>query len=43
MALISSELLEHAPANAPAARFAHASLYEFQFWDYDAVVAVGNP
>ncbi|HYA64133.1 MAG TPA: class I SAM-dependent methyltransferase [Candidatus Sulfotelmatobacter sp.] len=40
---ISAELLELARANVPTAHFVHASVYDAQIRDYDAVVAVGEP
>jgi SAM-dependent methyltransferase len=39
----SAELLELARANAPSARFVHASVYDVPIRGYDAVVAVGEP
>ena len=39
----SAELLELARANAPQARFIHASAYEVEIEGYDAIVAVGEP
>jgi len=39
----SAELLELARANVPKAHFIHASIYDAQIRDYDAVVAVGEP
>lgn len=38
----SAELLELARANVPTAHFIHASIYDVQIRDYDAVVAVGE-
>jgi SAM-dependent methyltransferase len=40
---VSAELLELARANVPTAHFVHASVYDVQIRDYDAVVAVGEP
>lgn len=39
----SAELLEIAWANVPEAHFVHASIYDTEIRDYDAVVAVGEP
>jgi SAM-dependent methyltransferase len=39
----SAELLELARADVPTAHFVHASVYDAQIRDYDAVVAVGEP
>ena len=39
----SAEMLELARANVPTAHFVHASVYDTQIRDYDAVVAVGEP
>jgi SAM-dependent methyltransferase len=39
----SAELLELARARVPAAHFVHASIYDTEIHDYDAVVAVGEP
>jgi SAM-dependent methyltransferase len=39
----SAELLELARTNVPTAHFVHASVYDAQIRDYDAVVAVGEP
>ena len=39
----SAELLELARARVPTAHFIHASIYDAQIRDYDAVVAVGEP
>lgn len=39
----SAELLGLARANVPTAHFIHASIYDAQIRDYDAVVAVGEP
>jgi SAM-dependent methyltransferase len=39
----SAELLELARANVPTANFVHASIYDAQIRDYDAVVAIGEP
>jgi SAM-dependent methyltransferase len=39
----SADLLEIARANAPNAHFIHASAYDVEIRDYDAVVAMGEP
>ncbi len=39
----SAELLELARANVPKAHFVHASIYDTEIRDYDAVIAVGEP
>jgi SAM-dependent methyltransferase len=39
----SAELLELARANVPKAHFVHASIYDTEIRDCDAVVAVGEP
>jgi SAM-dependent methyltransferase len=39
----SAELLQLARANVPKAHFVHASIYDTEIRDYDAVVAVGEP
>jgi SAM-dependent methyltransferase len=39
----SAELLELARASAPRAHFVHASVYETEIREYDAVVALGEP
>ena len=39
----SAELLELARARVQAAHFVHASIYDTEIHDYDAVVAVGEP
>lgn len=39
----SAELLELARARVPSAQFLHASIYDTEIHDYDAIVAVGEP